>query len=199
MKRPPLLVFFDGTAGKALTDLLFGRVVTGFVCDVAADFASGMNETWGVFSLTSNPPPEVLCDHRTGEHRSRHQRTDPTSSGELPKCRRMSLRACSTKERPAGSPSCTSHWHKLAMNVEYLYNAWLRRKTSHRHRWAMNFSSTSADSVSKAPSTAARATTSGRRAHQTWRVEMWPWRMVFSRRAEAESSRRGSGVSIRKR
>src|SRR5579884_1846981 len=100
-----------------------------------------------------------------------------TFGGVSPKRLRMRARACSERWRPPASPSCTSH----------------------RHRWATNCGETPSSSASSAPSTAARATTSGRRAHQTWRVEMWPWRTAFSRRASAESSLRGKAVSIKKR
>src|SRR5262245_28670335 len=44
----------------------------------------------------------------------------------------------------------------------------------------------------------ARQAASGRRAHQTGRVEMWPWRTLFARRAWAETSSSGKATSIRR-
>jgi hypothetical protein len=38
----------------------------------------------------------------------------------------------------------------------------------------------------------------GRRAHQMWRVEMWPWRMAFSRADWVEMALRGRESSIRR-
>jgi hypothetical protein len=46
---------------------------------------------------------------------------------------------------------------------------------------------------------AARIAASGRRAHQMWSVEIWPWRMDFSRADWAEMGLRGREISMRRR
>lgn len=45
---------------------------------------------------------------------------------------------------------------------------------------------------------AARHAASGRRAHQMWSVEMWPWRIDFSRADSALTSRSGNATSMRR-
>jgi hypothetical protein len=45
---------------------------------------------------------------------------------------------------------------------------------------------------------AARIAARGRRAHQMCRVEMWPWRIDFSRADWAEMALRGRETSIRR-
>ncbi len=58
--------------------------------------------------------------------------------------------------------------------------------------------SSSAGSGHNAAQMTARQEANGRRAHQICRVEMWPWRILFSRRACAEMRLMGRSTSIRR-
>jgi hypothetical protein len=50
--------------------------------------------------------------------------------------------------------------------------------------------------LTNAPKIAAQAATSGRRVHHRYKVEIYPWRMAFSRVAALDNSSSGSIVSI---